>query len=175
MFGIGKYNNSEKAPCVESIPQGGYCYDEEGLCPYWTINKNKPHQMNGYCHFMKKGDWHFDGLSLIWNRVKECTIFTEINEYNYNIHSKMKTLLKKISLWGTISEKYTFWKKVDIVLHGKICRCKFCKKYFLRQIDATNVTMCDKCWLSKMINRKKNSSTLNKIVEGNSKRSTGNE
>lgn len=175
MFGIGKYNNSKKAPLIESIPQGSYCYDEEGLCPYWTVNKNKPHQMNGYCYFMEMGDWQSENSSLIWNQVKECTIFTEINEYNYNIHSKMKTLFKKISLWGTITETYTFREKVDIVLHGKICRCKFCKKYFLRQIDATNVTMCDKCWLSKMIKRKKNISTPNKIVEGTSKRSTGNE
>lgn len=152
---LGKYNKSNKPPLVESIPQGRYCYDEEGLCPYWTIRKDKPYQMNGYCHFMKRGDWQFEHISLIWNRVKECTIFTEINEYNYNIHSKMKILLKKISLWGTISEKYTFCKKVNIVLYGKICRCKFCKKYFLRQIDATNVTICNKCWLSKMINRKR--------------------
>lgn len=39
------------------IPKGYYCYDEKGVCPYWSIRKDKPEQMNGFCSFIKKGDW----------------------------------------------------------------------------------------------------------------------
>ena len=56
------------------IPKGGYCYDENGLCPYWDMLKSQPKQMNGYCHFLKCGDWEIDGLHLLWDQVKECGI-----------------------------------------------------------------------------------------------------
>lgn len=54
------------------IPNGVYCYDKNGLCPYWSLNKDKPYQENGYCHYMKLGDWESEGLSLLWDQCKEC-------------------------------------------------------------------------------------------------------
>lgn len=143
---------------IENIPQGVYCYDDEiELCPYWDMDESKPPQNNGYCHFLKQGDWESETLSLLWNKCKECTVFTEINEYNWSDGRKFETMrlfFSKLSLWGTITETYGFFEKFfDFVIHGKICRCKFCKKYFLRQADATNVTCCNECWIKSMRRR----------------------
>jgi len=66
------------------IPKGIYCYDENGLCPHWELRPDQPEQMNGYCHYLKRGDWEVpipedfpDGfpesiLSLLWDQCKEC-------------------------------------------------------------------------------------------------------
>lgn len=63
----------------EVIPEGLYCYERISenkikLCPHWRINKDKPEQMNGYCSFLKKGDWEMGALSLLWDQCKECGI-----------------------------------------------------------------------------------------------------
>jgi len=79
------------ACCV--IPRGMYCYktktgkmeqNAEGIhfprykvCPYWSKNKDKPNQNNGYCDYLKQGDWDSEGLSLLWDQVKECGLKTE--------------------------------------------------------------------------------------------------
>lgn len=40
------------------IPKGIYCYDKNGLCPYWDrFSHIEDKQNNGYCHFLGKGDW----------------------------------------------------------------------------------------------------------------------
>lgn len=74
------------------IPIGSYCRD----CVFRDIDKTKPPQMNGYCHYMKKGDWDItneavvidmktgekvslkdmEGISmgLIWDGCKECGV-----------------------------------------------------------------------------------------------------
>ncbi len=40
------------------IPVGVYCYDSNGLCPFWEIRKNEyPHHENGFCKFLNKSDW----------------------------------------------------------------------------------------------------------------------
>jgi len=59
------------------IPFGLYCYDEKGICPYWDKNKNQEYQFDGYCHFLKTGDWIDDnkgGTWLLWDQCKECGI-----------------------------------------------------------------------------------------------------
>lgn len=57
---------------------GLYCYDENGLCPYWSADTNKPRQENGYCAYLEVGDWEPDGwLSLLWDQVKECGLKVE--------------------------------------------------------------------------------------------------
>jgi len=69
------------------IPNGPYCYTpkrfpckennwiyEIDICPYWSINKTKPSQNNGYCQYMEEGDWEHDGLGLLWDQCKECDI-----------------------------------------------------------------------------------------------------
>ena len=61
------------------IPSGIYCYDEKGICPYWHLFKSMPDKDNGYCHFLKSGDWEAEGLSLLWDQVKECGINDDTN------------------------------------------------------------------------------------------------
>lgn len=83
------------------IPKGMYCYDENGTCPYWGLDKNHDKQENGYCSYMGKGDWDInkewtvfkvrqeDGsekevyasgeelgiqVGLLWDKCKECNI-----------------------------------------------------------------------------------------------------
>jgi len=57
---------------LEVIPAGPYCYDENGLCPYWSANPNKHEQERGYCSLLRRGDWQVEGLSLLWDQCKEC-------------------------------------------------------------------------------------------------------
>lgn len=75
------------------IPCGMYCYetstndamfDEHGfknavkVCPYWSIDPDKPKQMNGYCSYIELGDWDLPaGFALIWDQVKACGINEE--------------------------------------------------------------------------------------------------
>ena len=56
----------------DKIPKGIYCYDKNGKCPYWDKDLSKPHQENGYCHYLKTGDWEAKHISLLWDQVKEC-------------------------------------------------------------------------------------------------------
>jgi hypothetical protein len=57
---------------VKKIPHGPYCYDSLGVCPYWSIKKDKPYGANGYCSFLRKGDWQDNGTILLFDQVKEC-------------------------------------------------------------------------------------------------------
>jgi len=61
------------------IPHGIYCYTwlRSGgteVCPYWSKHDDKPHQMNGYCSYLERGDWGGQSLSLLWDQCKECGI-----------------------------------------------------------------------------------------------------
>jgi len=77
------------------IPQGLYCYDFNGICPYWSRKSDLPIQENGYCAFLEESDFernekigrvacinppntfiepHEVPMSLIWDQVKECGI-----------------------------------------------------------------------------------------------------
>lgn len=63
------------------IPRGNYCYtrEEDGTispCPFWSMREDKPYQENGYCSYMRSGDWNTDELSLLWDQVKECGVNT---------------------------------------------------------------------------------------------------
>lgn len=93
---------------ISNIPKGDYCYSydehkkEQVLCPYWSLREDKPEQLNGYCSFLKKGDWELSPefnkrikikraknpdlvgktasevfgddwpSSMLWDQVKEC-------------------------------------------------------------------------------------------------------
>ena len=80
MINKNKFKDSELDK--SKIPLGMYChgsYDEidhkySYICPYWDLDSEKPHQENGYCHFMKEGDWEVPGVSLLWYTCKECSI-----------------------------------------------------------------------------------------------------
>lgn len=67
-----------------AIPKGAYCYSvkkihesidcvEVNPCMFWDLDSSKPSQMNGYCSYLRRGDWE-TGLSLLWDQVKECGI-----------------------------------------------------------------------------------------------------
>ena len=60
------------------IPPGPYCYTHIDnifcICPYWEMRPDKEYQENGYCHFMEKGDWDFEDMSLLFDQCKECGI-----------------------------------------------------------------------------------------------------
>jgi len=69
------------------IPEGYYCYTwieipnkennfkgKTKKCPYWELKKSRNPQDNGYCHFLKCGDWENTYTSLLWDEVKECQI-----------------------------------------------------------------------------------------------------
>jgi len=66
----------------KEIPRGSYCYERNVLgkikcCPYWSIDPDRPEQMNGHCSYLDEGDWEGEGMSLLWDMVKECNINTE--------------------------------------------------------------------------------------------------
>jgi hypothetical protein len=63
------YKNAESV-----IPKGIYCYDEDGICPHWTLNPFHPEQMNGFCSYLMKGDWQENGTMLLWDQCKECGV-----------------------------------------------------------------------------------------------------
>ena len=68
------------------IPIGVYCYTHTGertddgrgvkikLCPHWRLLDEYPYQMNGYCTYLKSGDFMDNGTSLLWDQVKECNV-----------------------------------------------------------------------------------------------------
>lgn len=74
------------------IPDGVYCYARdpsrvvaEGrypivTCPYWALDPARPEHEDGYCAHLKSGDWESEGLSLLWDQVKECRIRDDMPE-----------------------------------------------------------------------------------------------
>lgn len=58
---------------TNKIPKGVYCYDENGICPYWKKCADRPEQENGYCEYLEQGDWEMT-FGLLWDQCKECGI-----------------------------------------------------------------------------------------------------
>ena len=61
----------------DKIPHGVYCYTykdgKQVNCPFWARDDEHGYQNNGYCSYLKKGDWEEDStFSLLWDQVKEC-------------------------------------------------------------------------------------------------------
>ena len=60
------------------VPRGTYCYDKNGLCPFWSrFDDIYPSQSSGYCALLERGDWmahDSGGTSLIWDQCKECGV-----------------------------------------------------------------------------------------------------
>ncbi len=86
-----KINKAPKTKDKSLIPEGMYCHascmpDVDGyryVCPYWDYDDEKPHQENGYCHFLEWGDWDpptagngntGPAFTLLWDKCKECGI-----------------------------------------------------------------------------------------------------
>jgi hypothetical protein len=53
------------------IPFGSYCYEGNKICPYWSKDSTKHEQNNGFCSYLREGDWEND-FYLLWDQVKEC-------------------------------------------------------------------------------------------------------
>lgn len=62
------------------IPEGTYCYDEKGCCPYWELivrnyNEEEYHPIEedleevGYCWFLEQED-----SILLWDQCKICGV-----------------------------------------------------------------------------------------------------
>ena len=82
---------------VTLVPEGLYCYDEDGKCPFWGKNIDKDNQESGYCVLIGQADWlpetcpeyecvqssdtedlgtcHSSGL--LWDQVKECGLYED--------------------------------------------------------------------------------------------------
>lgn len=58
---------------LEVIPPGPYCYDQHGLCPYWSANPYAEEQNYGHCALLNEGDWEDEHFSLFWDQCKECS------------------------------------------------------------------------------------------------------
>lgn len=84
--------HSQLGGSEDVIPTGMYCYTrrpslgaENGVypivtCPYWARDPDRDAQDNGYCAHIKSGDWDVDGLSLLWDQVKECGVRDDLPE-----------------------------------------------------------------------------------------------
>lgn len=72
---------------IDEIPEGPYCYTCLSIehrsygpvmkikqCPFWDRSRFMPHQENGYCHLLRRGDWNGNNLGLLWDQCKECGI-----------------------------------------------------------------------------------------------------
>lgn len=76
-----------------------YCYNIKYIngkrtiipCKHWSINPSKSKQLNGYCKYLKSGDWYKKGTFLIWDQCKECNVSVNLK--------KMKTV-KYITIKG---------------------------------------------------------------------------
>lgn len=65
-----------------------YCYKVKYVngeritipCKNWVKVKSKPEQLNGYCKYLKLGDWQSEGFSLLWDQCKECNVSKKIKK-----------------------------------------------------------------------------------------------
>lgn len=62
------------------IPEGCYCYDQNGRCPYHDYSGVHEKQNNGFCWFLGKGDWFWESGGLLWDQCKECGINEDFQE-----------------------------------------------------------------------------------------------
>lgn len=70
------------ATLEQNIPPGPYCYfgsrapgdPDYKPCPHWRKLADYEEQLNGYCTYLKLGDYMEDGTLLLWDQVKECGI-----------------------------------------------------------------------------------------------------
>ena len=70
----------------ERIPKGVYCYDENGVCPFWSRIALAPTIDSGYCSFLARSDAEV-GFGLLWDQVKECGVNREHEESDFNPQS----------------------------------------------------------------------------------------
>jgi len=65
-----KNSTLEIGQAEKLIPHGCYCYDEQGVCPFWEkiIKEEEGHEYEtGYCYFLQEED-----CILLWDQCKIC-------------------------------------------------------------------------------------------------------
>jgi len=86
---------SDRFHIKDVIPNGQYCYHKPGRrdsCPFWELRNDKPERENGYCSFLRRGDWEVKNeTSLLWDQVKECEINMDEEVYISNVRSSIKS------------------------------------------------------------------------------------
>lgn len=65
------------------IPPGMYCYFLDYVCPFWDISGKYDEQENGYCHYLKAGDWE-PGGGLLWDQCKLCRVGDDEEECSWS-------------------------------------------------------------------------------------------
>ena len=65
-----------------------YCYGRNGTanyrqCPFWDKIEHFPKMSNGFCHFLKEGDFTHNSSSLLWDSCKSCGISDDIEFETY--------------------------------------------------------------------------------------------
>ena len=87
--------------CYESITQSEVeptSFPITNLCPYWRLASDKPDQLNGYCLYLRKGDWEDDGTFVLFDQVKECGVNLSA-EYDYKyVRGCFDTLIRSYYL-----------------------------------------------------------------------------
>lgn len=74
-------NELKELRVSDLVPKGGYCYDENGTCPFWRLSNKHEKQNNGYCSLLRIGDWEWEksgNSTLLWDQCKECGINDEL-------------------------------------------------------------------------------------------------
>lgn len=69
-----KYIPKDTLYCYKNTKKGKKC------CKWLSTNKNKSEQLSGYCKYLKSGDWHKDGTTLLWDQCKECGVSDKIKK-----------------------------------------------------------------------------------------------
>jgi hypothetical protein len=66
------------------IPIGCYCYDENGVCPYWDgffygniRNGASCYEAYAYCSMLEIESIEYDPFNLLWDSVKECGFYID--------------------------------------------------------------------------------------------------
>lgn len=73
-------HTDRKVECAEMFIDGQwqpvkpYKIPEIQMCPYWSSRADKPDQNNGFCAYLGFGDWEEEGMTLLWDQVKECGV-----------------------------------------------------------------------------------------------------
>jgi hypothetical protein len=75
-------NKFQKVVARFLIPKGFYCYGlvagKRVYCPFYSINSKHDEQENGYCSYLRKGDWdiwdEYQQVSHLWDACKECSV-----------------------------------------------------------------------------------------------------
>jgi hypothetical protein len=71
--------------CYALIPRGGYCYTTQDgqfkYCPFFDVIKTLPKQGNGFCHYLKSGDFTSPGTDLLWDSCKCCGVNDNDEDY----------------------------------------------------------------------------------------------